>query len=494
MVLVEDEMQNEWGTVLVNNVSKPARKSFHDFDKEVRSDVPGFALYGVLSAGTYVNMAALQEASDYELNCCLFGIGNYIGGDKFLQQMSTSEYDASSSLAAPKDPEDVTQRCLAQTVPLPYWVDCTKFNDKKREELENECLRALHTKLLVAKLSGPPYKVLLLEYILGGNGGELSHRFLKQLGRLLIKFNVTVVADEVLTGGRVGPQMFMTPTMPQEFQDCVSYITAGKFMKCALLLKKIPKRPTDVGERSRGTSTTHDVGEAFTIWRTVKKCQLNGSIKTKQREVLAKMNVSSKAEDWWGKGLLLFSTYTRNPIITGIKNRMLPTMEKSKIVKGHGTKRSRWNRSTVCDLLREQTKRWIAAQEKAYEKHKDHAFVVVLVHFCFEGKCDVSDGYFQFRSEDVMEHLGVARAAMLAGLVPRSPGARRREVKALTLVRNAILFAQHNNNNPESPIIYKKRKNSSRKEYTFLDAELFGTGFNEKGSKKRQRVSPVFWS
>ena len=97
------------------------------------------------------------------------------------------------------------------------------------EDYETKCYEYLCRTLFVAQINGKPYKVLMLEYVLGGCGAELRPEFLERLAGPLKQFHIAVIADEVLTGARVGPTMTMTTSQPTAFKECVEVITMGKF-------------------------------------------------------------------------------------------------------------------------------------------------------------------------------------------------------------------------------------------------------------------------
>lgn len=360
---IDDEMENAWGTELVPMVTKPARKSNADLDQKIRTDVRGWKLQSILTAGTNANQDALLMASGGDPSRCLTALGSYVGGNGFTQPMSTSMYDTTNRLSVPKFPENASPECLASTVALPHTCGpCENFTREEMLEHEAKCLRHLHKILIMAALEGRPYRVLLLEYILGGNGGELSGRFLIKLARLLKVFDVVVVADEILTGGRVGPGMVMTTSVPEEFQERVEYITMGKFMHCALILKKIPTKPTHQDEMLRGTSTTQDAGEAYSLWVSVSALLKKGAIKRRQKQVLQKLKLTKHTDEVWGRGLLLFISKSRMSLYKGLKNRVLPMLMTNIPVRALSCRPSKWNRSTVTEYLRSGAIEWMDAQ------------------------------------------------------------------------------------------------------------------------------------
>lgn len=307
---IADELENSWGVKYLLNEPKPARKSFGQFDELVKACVPGYQLHSIQSSGTDSNCVAVQLASNYDHSCCFYGIGSYIGGDQYNQELSTSMYDASSCISLPKYPENASPRCFEKTVPLPYHVPGAAA-DADVEDLEERCLRAFHKRLIARSLAGKRGCVLLLEYVLGGNGTNLSDRFLKKLAKVCKKNHCTVVADEILTGARAeGDWMCMTPSKPKEWIEIVEYITMGKFVNKALVLKKIPRKPT-AGEKIRGTSTMEDCGGPYAIWDSVWKLRQAGAITTRKQEVVDALGLEKRRADVWGTGLLIFTSVKR---------------------------------------------------------------------------------------------------------------------------------------------------------------------------------------
>ena len=124
-----------------------------------------------------------------------------------------------------------------QIVALPYHLPCAKCSDDELRQYEKDCLEALNQKLLLATLWGTPFRAILLELILCGTGGELSNNFLRSFGALCEHYNVPIIVDEVMTGGRVGPNMTLASSTPIEFNNQVKFITMGKYNGCGMLLR-----------------------------------------------------------------------------------------------------------------------------------------------------------------------------------------------------------------------------------------------------------------
>jgi hypothetical protein len=144
----EDQMDNNWGCNLVNIHGRGA-KTFHEFDRHVRSDVRDFKLFGLEASGTASNETAIEQATNYDLTKCMFAMGSYAGGSGKLLTMSTSTYsdEPQKGLSIPMKPVLASEQARVQTVALPYWVECTKFSDKDRKDMEAKCLFALQKRI-----------------------------------------------------------------------------------------------------------------------------------------------------------------------------------------------------------------------------------------------------------------------------------------------------------------------------------------------------------
>jgi hypothetical protein len=361
-----DTLDNCWGVKLVTLLNKPREVKFTKFDYDVRKDVPDYRLYSVVSSGSNANQDACVLASEYDLEGVIVGLGSYIGGNDFSTELSTAQYTLKSDFSLPSMVTEVSVRTVLQTVPLPYWVPTSALSRQEKTQHENNCLRHIHQYLVHHWLKGKPKKVLLLEYILGGNGGELSSRFLDMLARILIEFNVVVVADEVLTGGRVGPKMTMTHSFSSLWRSVVKYITMGKFMNCALILERIPKGRESQVER-RGTSTIFDCSEAYAYWIAVRGHIDSGTIEERGRQVKAALKIKDPNE-MWGKGLLLFTSKKRGQSLEGLKGRALPRMDRNAKISTVKQTVTKWNRLTMTELLRDTAKQWITEQVRTEQR------------------------------------------------------------------------------------------------------------------------------
>lgn len=473
----EDTMENGWGVKYVTYTEKRSgRQSFNGFSRDIEKAVDGFTLHSVQMCGTDANAVAISLATNCEYSRCLFGIGSYIGGDELHQSLSSSGYQINSGLALPKSYTEACPQCQEQTVPLPYHVPCEWLDNKSLDVYENRCLLHLHYRLLLACFIGKPIRAILLEYILGGNGGELSVKFLRRLGHLLQHFNVAVVVDEILTGGRVGPDMTMTTGMPAVFLECVQSITMGKIMGCGLVLVKKPKTVQELPEVLRGFSTQAECGLPSKLFDEVVKRIQAGMIQQRRNEVLKLMGClgADKEEDHWGQGTQIYTTYSRGSVLQGLRNRCLPRLERSKLKKNSAV-RSKWTRKTVCMALVGSVDEWILCQH-ARTLTGEHAFKSSLVFFLIDkisthGRSE--DRYVNFRTEEVENFLGKKGEEMAREHNDYQLKAKGRRCNAqpITLIKRAIIDAMANTK--DTRLIYKKRVNFKRTTINCFDAETF---------------------
>ncbi len=477
--MAEDTMQNGWGVKYITHPGNLRRggRTFSAFKQDVANEVPGFQLYSVQMCGTDANAIAISLVTDYDYSRCLFGIRSYIGGDECHQALSSSGYQGRNGLAMPKPFDEASPQCQRQTIPLPYHVPSEHYSTNSLRVYENRCLVHMHQRLFCAALSGKPFKAILLEYVLGGNGGELTLLFLEKLGRLLKHFNVSVIVDEILTGGRTGDSVAMTSEMPPEFVERIECITMGKFVGCGLVLCR-QGRDCSI-EVLRGFSTSADCGLPSKMWEEVVKRLKLGMLEKRRAKVLKLMRCDgpSKKEDHWGRGLQIYTSYSRGSITQGLRNRCLPRLEESKLIKNSCT-RTQWTRLTVCNALIERSDEWILRQQTKL-LDGEHGFLAALVAYIFDRVSNTelkqTDGYIYFRPEDVIHFLG-KRGDILAqrhNHWQRTTKGSRANAKASSLVKRAIAESITTVTTAQSRIIYKKRLGYSRIEYVVFDISSF---------------------
>ena len=400
----KDEMENSWGVDLVPSPERLPSKTLNEFKIVVKKAVQGYQLLSMFESGTSANESAVMFATGNDSSRCLFAAGSYGGGEGMMFCFSSTQHSASKQLSVPSTPDDLENKnTKQQTVALPYNIPCAEYPDDKIYQYETECLKALNQKFFVAQLAGSPFRAILLELILCGTGGELRNSFLASMGMLCQQYNVRIIVDEVMTGGRVGPSMTLTSAAPREFVSQVEFITMGKFMGCGLVLSKASNRPTD-RESIRGTSTRASPDLAYHKWQRVVG-QLAMGVADQRREQVLKVMKAHDTNGSWGRGCLIFTSKSRPGSTKGLKNRHLPMLENTKIYKG-ATKSSEWTRSSVCELLIKAANTWITEMD-ACDKER-LPFVSCLCKYVLE--TDVED----ITARAVLEFVGMTKADELA--------------------------------------------------------------------------------
>ena len=335
-----DDLANHWGVNLCNpeHQRRPSiSPSFRSLPRTqslgnrpslalipglVAAETEDFVFERVAVSGSQANSWAIEDATEQNTSLCLFAAGSYVAGDgSALQSFSTSDFSTQCELALIMLPSEVKIACgRANTVPLPYHIPGV-LQPKRLMEYEDECFQAIHTRLCWAKMCGNPYKTLLLELILAGNGAMLSDRALIAIAKLAVFHNLSVIVDEIMTGGRTG-QMFYLLSKPPSFQKVVTHITMGKFIKLGMVfLSKswAEKRKEMYPFTQRGASTSLGAEDAVLHWRCV-KMNLSGVAK-KRENVIKKLRLMEG--EVWGAGLLLFGA-CRWDTPRGLKCRYLP--------------------------------------------------------------------------------------------------------------------------------------------------------------------------
>lgn len=375
MTTIKDEMVNDWGCTLIQERNEFGRssKTTINLDTEVGRSVPGFKLEALVHSGSCANNHAVAAATDGDFSRCLVPMGSYVVGDEGpLQALSSSSFDFSRLLCTIVSPSDMNQRgeSSKQIVAFPYFVNHDKIDEKKLEDVEQKCLHALETKLWMARLQQKKYRTILIEPILSGNGGELSHNFLIGLSEVLKTFSISIVLDEIMTCGRVGPKMTMYEGLPREFQELVAYITVGKIFGCGIVLDRRPDRPqnNDSGGAIRVESTHLAAGEPCLKWQYIQKKVNDGMIQTRRAQVLQAMGWRENSDQHWGKGCLIFSSKSRPEVTRNLKCRLLPMLETDVKLKTLSLKDTTYSKSALCDLLLSSAEEWLKQMnEQVYE-------------------------------------------------------------------------------------------------------------------------------
>lgn len=415
----KDGMSNAWGVTLVDyfeSTKREVRASPQETDSLIRKLIPGFKFSNMCDCGSNANRIAIDYATGGDRSKCLIGMGSYVAGTGMhLQALSTSVFAKSKRLTLVKDPddEDVTDQCLKQTVALPYQTFSKQISEELVREYEDNCLICLEKKILIAATLGKRYSALLVEPILSGNGAGLSCRFLQSCGILLQKYNITVIVDEVMTGGRVGPTFAMTSSMPREFKDCVRYLTLGKITGCGMVLELAHDRPLHQNSSHvpRGASTQPNPGPAYARLKLIGKYIAGKRILERRTAVLGLLKMLDKPDDesHWGQGCLIFSSLARPGEMQNVKCRFLPKLEKTDLYLGT-TYKTEHTRESVTRHLMEMAGKW-GEKSVAIEAEGKDVFEVAALDYILKQRPNriYVTSVMEFLGQDQMDEM--ARAA-----------------------------------------------------------------------------------
>jgi hypothetical protein len=375
-----DDLSNNWGTVLVTVGRKERNGTPHKFIMDERIDLvtlksvvlsstsKDYELCKLCSCGTDANVHSILEATEGDTSKCLFAAGSYLGGDdSVLHCLSTSHEIEPHGPCILGLPHETSAFGRKQNIGLPYHIPCTCCSDDILHPYEDMCLHELHLRLLAQRLTGSPYKALLLELCLAGCGAILSDRALGKLGHLAKKHDLRLIVDEIMTGGRTSPShILLTQTKPREFQDQVTHITMGKWPGIGIVLRKnshnhCAKTPNLKAEifKTRGVSSQPSCAHALVCWRAV-MANL-GNIETRRESILqtSKFKKNMGPSECWGQGLLIFLPYGRIDNSHGLKNRFLPQLADVPLDSVRGNGRPDWKKENMCGWVMAGVTSWV---------------------------------------------------------------------------------------------------------------------------------------
>jgi len=412
-----DDMENNWGCTFASAFSGITSPTYSSLCDKLRIAVPGFQLVenGLCLSGTHANLRAMDLAFGSNRDRCLFAMGSYVGGlecvEKFATNTCIDAYD--KRLCMVKDPKAVSSECLQATVPFPYYIPNETVNMTEVAASEAICLEFIEKKLLVGILTGAPFKALLMEYILTGNGGQLSDTFKTNLGNLLRKYSVSIIADEIMTGGRVGPGLALTLSQPASLQERVKYITLGKIFDCGVTLESISVEK-DQGARqpARGTSTELETTQAYRVLSNIVESYQGDLIQSTQAKFFNAFDLNpNDSNHVWGLGLLLFSSRSRCKVRHGLRNRYLPQIGASKKLRKGSVTQSEYTSTWVNKKLMESTAEW----NRVLGDHlaeAQHPFLVAVCDYILKknnsSACDIYvsellDYYSERQQEEMLQ-------------------------------------------------------------------------------------------
>ena len=397
--------------------------------------------------GSQANSWAIDDATNQNSSLCLFAAGCYVAGDgSALQSFSTSKFNMGAGLSLPMRPNDVLRPIVSNnTVPLPYHIPGV-LSAQQLIDYEDRCLEAIHIRLYWARVRRSPFKALLLELVLAGNGATLSNRVLIAIGKLAKFHGIGLIVDEIMTSGRTGGMLLLL-SKPLSFRAAVTHVTLGKWCQLGIVIiskewarKRQALYPFDA---LRTASTLLCAKEAAACWRCIKECQADVPIR--RAKVLHKLKLTEN--DVWGVGLLIFGPrkWVTNH---GLKHRYLPVIHAdTPMDKGRSIKLDITNEqfrvdvnNTVVDTINE----WITATPPPLvdnstatptetaaddERLRDYELVAKLVVECNEGDMKSAEEWHQWgMSEKVNRTEYIAALARLktAGILEQQQVGRKR--------------------------------------------------------------------
>lgn len=412
-----DDMVNYWGCNYAT-ITRSGSATMHDLDLAVRRTVPGFTLRTLTPNGTTANQFVIEKVTMGERSRCLIALGSYVGGDGSANQnLSTSGFNEHKDLCIPIRPSEATQQALDQTVPFPYFVPSTKNKKNEMVEMESQCLEAIQLRIVHARMMGKPFLGLLMETMLGGCGGELSASFLEKLGKILKHNNISVIVDEVLTGGRRGPGFSSALSLPKEFFEQIKFITFGKIFQCGIVVEKVTVRPSQHDSEKRGHSTELCPGEAFAYWKKIVELVDAGMLEERREAVLKKFGVSNEADEGaWGAGLLIFTKFKRTSLGAGIKCRLLPRIDFKKMEKRGLVESATNSRRCVNLQLMDSVSEWIDLVKNTHHTAINFRFQIAKAIYSDPKQSWNADSLISFVGERLAEKMAKAAREEIVNL------------------------------------------------------------------------------
>jgi hypothetical protein len=314
------------------------------------------------ACGSDANLFAVHLATSGHTKLCMVAVGNFVSGDGgVLQKMTTVvQLQSSNIFRLMKPSETPSNFSMGQIIPLPYCIPGVQ-GDQQQQDYEDSCMKAVHHICLAARMSGNPFKCLLMEHMLACNGATLSDRALTMIGKLADQHGFCLIVDEIMTGARTG-QMVLTSTAPAIFQRQAAVLTMGKWLDGAVLFVDDNLIDIESTMVSRGVSTAVDCSHLCNLWK-IAETKLDVAEK-RRSQVLKKINC--KEDDCWGKGCLIFAPITRldtkltNNVSVGVANRLLPMLELNSPIGFIIQRRSSYTKSKVGSETVAIVKEWIA--------------------------------------------------------------------------------------------------------------------------------------
>ena len=360
-----DDFANKWGHHYLGVDGNENKNNEYDYslqDEKLASIVQEhtqgkFTCERVCENGTKANCDSICLATKAQSDRVLYASGCYISGDEgLLIERSVVEYSNHIYKTLKRQEDSPVSEDHFDTIALPYYLD-QNIDNTELVEYENKCLMDLEIRIHLSEIMPKrrSYKALFMELMLAQNGAGLSNRAIEGIARICKKNNITIIVDEIMTGGRVSSDnILLVMTAPESFLDAVEYVTLGKWMGRGsgqkgmgmVLIKteafKEKERRIGQSRDSLGGVRVDDIIPQW-IW-LAKNIQ---RIPMLRARVLGHFGLESDV-NVWGQGLMIFSSLVDIKSTAGVKNRLLIKLHGEEI--DHKKFDSVWDMSNV--LLR----------------------------------------------------------------------------------------------------------------------------------------------
>jgi hypothetical protein len=186
------------------------------------------------------------------------------------------------------------------------------------------------------------------------------------LGRLAKQHKLSLIVDEILTGGRTSVNhMLLTQEKPKTFRNQVLHITLGKWLGMGLVLTNsqaltCQDNPNLISPifAARGLSSQPGCSNAIRLWTAV--FDKRHLIHSRRAKVLLDRRLNE--QQCWGIGLMIYHPHKRVSVSRGLKNRLLPLLDNVKVDTVRLTRDNKWEKSILCKMIMAGVISWVDHQ------------------------------------------------------------------------------------------------------------------------------------
>ena len=325
---MSDDLANTWGTDLVHLGREDLKEYRGDSPEQLQDELRRvvkshfnnqFHVKHVVINGSTANVLAIVDATDGDTSACLVAAGSYLcTSDCCMHRLATTTFTLKSNFSIVRPPDNNDDTYVRHHVAaLPYVLKGVMTDDEV-ELFENECFSKLHITLIMHRLKHRPIKCLLLELMLAGSGAYLTDRALIILSKLCSKHSFTIVVDEIMTGARCCEHILYLQSKPNEFIECVSFVTLAKWLRVGVVLYS--KKQHDKFKASNRKSAPHKSSTFVALNNVIplfKKVTRQPEMAQLRREIVLN-TIRLNPDLAWGDGCLIFGPF-RHKTETGLK-------------------------------------------------------------------------------------------------------------------------------------------------------------------------------